>query len=156
MNNCNIKQTQQNSCAIIPPFDEHGNLPKGIHIATWQEFISRFSHNPDREYLLEYLKKAARELAKAGCTKIYVDGSYVTDSKVPGDYDMCWKADNVNPDILDPVFLEVYAPREAMKEKYRGDIFPEPFGDYSLLDYFQEDRESRKKGIIELDPRLSP
>ncbi|MBF0192976.1 MAG: hypothetical protein HQL71_00400 [Magnetococcales bacterium] len=137
---------------MIPPFNKDGNLPKGVHIATWEEFEKRFAINPDREYLLYYLKKASSALAKAGSAKIFIDGSFVTDCGIPGDYDMCWQAENVDPNLLDPMFLDVISPRQTMKDKYRGDIFPETYGSQSMLDYFQEDREGRKKGVVELNP----
>ena len=42
----------------------------------------------------------------AGCRRAYVDGSFVTAKEVPGDFDGCWEAEDVDPDALDPVLLD--------------------------------------------------
>lgn len=63
----------------IPPFTDSGNLPEGIHDATWDEIVERFGTNERRRELLEGLRQALDSLQAAGCRRAYIDGSFVTD-----------------------------------------------------------------------------
>ena len=87
---------------------------------------------------------------------VYVDGSFVTDKEIPGDFDACWEEAGVDPMILDPVLLTFENGRAEQKMKYLGELFPassDAVGDgYSFLDFFQTDRDSgTTKGIIAID-----
>lgn len=64
---------------MIPPFDEKGNLPQGIHWAEWTEFKVRFGINFPRQRMIQGLELAMTELKKAGCQTIYINGSFVTE-----------------------------------------------------------------------------
>lgn len=74
---------------MIPEFDENGNLPPGIHWATWEEFVDRFGTTPRRLRMIEGLKTAIEQLQSAGCQTIYIDGSFVVNKPNPGDFDAC-------------------------------------------------------------------
>ena len=51
--------TQHYDCVVIPPFDPAtGNLPAGVHDATWDEFVARYGHTSHRLRLLAGLKTA--------------------------------------------------------------------------------------------------
>jgi hypothetical protein len=134
-------------------------LPPGIHEATWQEFILRYGYNRPRRYLLDGLTKVITDLRAAGCRRLYVDGSFVTDKPDPGDFDCCWEEAGVNESKLPPEMRDIEYPRRAQKEKYRGDIFPAhwvaDFEGTSYLEYFQKSaRKRRKKGIVALNLSL--
>ena len=34
---------------------------------------------------------------------VYINGSFVTAKKIPGDYDLCWSIDGVIPEKLNPI-----------------------------------------------------
>jgi hypothetical protein len=131
---------------MIPPFDSRGNLPPGIHDASWREFTERFGTTPRRRYLLEGLKAALESLRQAGCQLVYINGSFVTAKKLPGDFDGCWDAEGVDLDRLDPVFLSFANQRVAQKAKYRGEFFPadmtEGGSGGTFLSFFQTDRDT--------------
>ncbi len=141
---------------MIPSFDERGNLPPGIHPATWDEIVERYATNERRGQLLEWLHLAIESLRAAGCSRVYLDGSFVTDKEAPGDFDACWEASGVDPDLLDPVLLDFSDRRAAQKARYGGELFPaqvaaEPGGTV-FLEYFQHDRQTGEpKGIVALD-----
>jgi hypothetical protein len=141
---------------VIPPF-ERGVLPAGVHKASWREVTTRFGTNAHRRWLLEGLYSALTNLRAAGCVKVWVDGSFVTDKAQPGDFDICWDTAGVDPTILDPVLLEVDPPRFAQRVKYRGDILPNPSGPtgmYTFVDFFQINKlTGDPKGIVEVDLR---
>lgn len=140
----------------IPQFDESGNLPKGIHESTWEEIEAWFATNDRRRELLEGLRRAVTSLRGAGCLRAYIDGSFVTAKESPGDFDGCWEAAGVDPDLLDPVLLTFANARAEQKARFGGELFPaeasaDPHGT-RFLDYFQQDKLTGKpKGIVSLD-----
>ncbi len=143
---------------MLPAFDQRGLLPPGIHTATWGEFDTRYGTTPRRRALLAGLLEALRNLARAGCRTAYIDGSFVTEKLVPGDYDACWEEAGVDPGLIDPVLLSFDNLRAAQKAKYGGELFPArarataqpPFSVF--LDFFQVDKATgTAKGIVTLD-----
>lgn len=92
------------------------------------------------------------------CSAVYVDGSFVTIKEYPGDYDLCWKLDNVLVEDLDPVLLNyTELGKKEIQNKYRGDIRGAGFAvketGSTYLEFFQYDRDGDQKGIIELEPK---
>jgi hypothetical protein len=149
---------------MIPEFDQSGNLPLGIHEATWADIVERYGYTPHRRRLLQGLELLARNLIGAGCTRLYLDGSFVSDKKSPGDYDGCWLREGVDQVKLDPLLLKEGLSagdgwRDAMKRKYKGEVYPVTWSEValprsSMLDLFQTDKVTKEqKGIIELDLR---
>lgn len=67
---------------------------------------------------------ALAALNRAGCSRVYIDGSFVTVKREPGDYDACWDIDGVNVEALDSVFLDFSKGRAAQKRKYFGEFSP--------------------------------
>ena len=140
---------------MIPPFEASGNLPPGVHTATWSEFASAFGITPHRRALLAGLHAALENLRAAGCRYAYIDGSFVTAKRRPNDFDGCWDMEGVDPDRLDPVLLTFDRGRAAQKAKYRGELFPAQFAAHAsgttFLEFFQMDKEGIPKGIIAMD-----
>jgi len=131
-------------------------LPAGVHPADLRAIADAFAVNPQRKSLFEGLVRGARDLASAGCRCIYVDGSYVTNKPIPGDYDVCWEPGGVNLRLLDRVFLDFSHGRAAQKARYGGEFFPSSaaadHAGNSYLDYFQRENHSgARKGIILVD-----
>ncbi len=134
---------------MIPKFDIIGNLPPGKHVATFVDVKKRFGTNSRRLWLLEGLNLLLIELKKAGSDEVWLDGSFVTQKELPGDYDMCYQIRGVNPDLMDPLIFSQN--RDERKKKYRGDIFPNTIeGDTGkpFDEFFQEDQDGNQKGII--------
>jgi len=146
---------------VIPGFDNFGNLPPGIHRASWQEVQARFGIDPHRNRLLSGLRRALLLLARAGCDTAYLDGSFVTSKTTPDDFDACWEMNNVDISRLqfeEPVLLDFSNRRAAQKVKFGGELFPaqaqaNPAGAL-FLDFFQCDKNTGDpKGIIAIDLR---
>jgi hypothetical protein len=141
---------------VIPLFQSDGNLPPGLHTATWEAVADRFGSTPKRQRLLSGLRAALDALGVAGCRRVYLDGSFVTAKRAPGDFDACWDVAGVDPALLDPVLLIFDQGRAAQKAKYGGELFPAqlPNGITGLtfLEFFQIDkRTARPKGIVVMD-----
>lgn len=141
----------------LPAFDTAtGNLPPGIHVATWDEIRAVLGSTPRRVMLLDGLYRALHALRAAGCERVYVDGSFVTTKATPGDFDGCWEVQGVNASALDPVLLDFTARRAAQKAKYGGELFianaPAIPAGTAFLDFFQIDKiTGERKGIIAID-----
>ena len=148
--------TQEYHCVMIPPFDHNGNLPPGEHQTTWAELEQRYAITQHRRLLLEGFRAAIETLKIAGCTQVWLDGSFITSKTVPGDFDACWSFTGLDPTLLDPVLLDFTHRRATQKAKYRGELFPKdafatPQGS-RFIDFFQIDKLNQQpKGIIVLD-----
>lgn len=143
---------------MIPPFNLNGKLPPGIYFCSWEEFVTRFGSTQHRLNLIAGLKIAIEQLQMAGCSTVYVDGSFVTNKLIPGDFDACWSASNVDMNKLisiAPILLKFDAKRAAQKAEYGGEFFPadsEADGEGTpFLEFFQNDRDGNRKGIIAID-----
>ena len=145
---------------MIPPFLPNGYLPPGIHEATWREVSERFGTNPHRRTLLDGLLQALHSLRQAGCLKIYLNGSFVTDKEHPGDFDVAWETANVNPRMLDRRLLDFSNRRQAQKQAFGGELFPADWEadehGQTFLEFFQTDQEAIPKGIVVIDLRTLP
>ena len=130
----------------IPAFNELGYLPPGVYETSWLEFMSRFAINPQRRRLATGLTAALRKLAVAGCRRVVIGGSFVTNKEHPNDFDGWYESFGLNLDILDSLFLEDV---ESQMEVLGGTLFSPP----SYEGFFQTDRAGRPKGVVVLDPQ---
>jgi hypothetical protein len=145
---------------MLPPLDPaSGNLPPGIHPATWDEIVARYGTTPHRLHLLAGLKAALDALRQAGATRAYLDGSFVTAKAVPNDFDACWELTGVDLAVLDqiePALLDWRQRRAAQKAVLGGELFiasaaADPWGN-TFLEFFQHDRlTGAPKGIVAID-----
>ena len=149
--------TQQYSCVqMIPKFVDIGGpwnvLPPGVHDATIKEVEARFATSDHRKHLFSGFRNGVMALRKAGCRKVFLDGSFITEKPVPGDFDVCWDSTGVDPAKLDPVFLDFSDRRKKQKGHFHGEFFPANLladEKHFFLDYFQIDKYTgNTKGII--------
>ena len=141
---------------MIPQFNADGNLPPGIHWATWNEIANRFGTNAWRRQLLAGVRAASEELKRVGCSTIYLDGSFVSAKLIPGDFDACWDESGVDVASIDPVLLDFDGGRANQKAKFGGELFPVSQNADGLgtlfLEFFQIDKDTgSQKGIVALD-----
>lgn len=151
---------------MIPEFNDDGYLPAGIYQASWQEVVGRYGISEHRKRLLNGFRAAIEILAYVGCKTVYLDGSFVTNKLVPGDFDACWEIESVDVELLmevEPVLLEFSNGRIAQKIKFKGELFPAsvkaeddpPFR--TFLEFFQTDKNTgNSKGIIAIDLNTLP
>lgn len=139
----------------LPAFDpETGRLPTGVHACGWDEIVERFGWNRRRRELLDGLSDALELLRSAGCTRVWVNGSFVTAKEEPGDFDAVWDPTDVDLDTLDPVFFDFADHRRAQRDRFGGELFPNIVESGSGLDFaefFQQERDGSTKGIIVID-----
>jgi hypothetical protein len=98
-------------------------------------------------------------LKSAGCRKVHIDGSFVTDKELPNDFDGCWERAGMSLANLqqhDPVLLDFTDGRRAQKLKYGGEMFPadatEGITGTTFIAFFSRDKNTANaKGIVEID-----
>lgn len=135
-----------------------GVLPPGIHDATLAEVGARFATTPHRRRLFDGFVQVCAALAHAGCTCVYLDGSFVTDKPHPEDFDGCWDHAGVDFAALDTVLLDFNNKRAAQKAKYLGEMFIAGMPNGStgpFVDFFQVEKHSGlTKGILRISLAL--
>ena len=73
---------------MIPPFNQSGYLPPGIHPATLDEIDSRFGQLSElRRVQMESVRWMVELANRAGIQRIVLNGSFVTDIIEPNDVD---------------------------------------------------------------------
>lgn len=141
----------------VPPLDESGNLPPGVHLATLAEVERVFGHgSPRRDWLWKKLVEVVEVARTSGKVKrLIIWGSFVTRKEIPGDLDLFLVTDanpiqditsGALPDLLD---------HERARRRFQADIFwmKESIGTATtqdVLDVYQLDRNRRLRGIIEV------
>lgn len=138
-------------------FQPNGNLIEGIHIMEFEAFEKVFGTNEHRKKLITGLKLGISHLKACGCKRVFVDGSFVTTKELPGDFDSCWDEDGV--DVLKLItdyktIVDFREERKYQKQLYYGEFFPmsqngDPYN--TFLEFFQKDRDSNKKGIVQIN-----
>ena len=139
--------------------DEEKYLTPGIHEMTWKEFYDTFSFSERRKELLEGLEKIVVILQEIGDVRIYIDGSFVTSEKEPGDWDACYEFPLSLMDTLIHRLAKVYPlyNKKEQKRLYKGELYYAHSAidmnrDISYLNFFQQIRNKPelRKGIVEL------
>ena len=132
---------------MLPPFDEYGNLPPGIHRASVGEIVDRFGGgSAEREVeireLVEFIDWAKRH--RVG--RVIVNGSFVTRKRRPNDVDLVVLpgtgagGDDVTIEFApgDWPFLQILIAADG-----------EDLERWATSD-FATDREGRGKGVVEV------
>lgn len=130
-------------------------LPPGVHSAILKEVKDFFATTIYRRHLFSGFERAINSLRIADCKTVFLDGSFITEKPIPGDYDVCWDTTGVDINLLDPVFLNFSDNRKEQKKKYYGEFFPAnnlADGTAPFIDFFQIDKfTGKQKGIIKID-----
>ena len=131
---------------MIPPFEDDGYLPPGVHAATLNEIEERFGIGSElRRAQMQSLRWLVELARRAGAQKIIVNGSFVCDRAEPNDVDCVL--------LLDPLY-----PKDVSAAEELGEGLPfvemylvEPDDyDYFVNRFFAFDREDRPKGMLEV------
>ena len=133
---------------MIPPFDEHGYLPPGIHRATLDEIEARFGLEPElRRVQMESLRWLVEIAQRAGVERLIVNGSFATDEFEPNDVDCVLLA---NADF--PQDTEAEAELIAGLPFLQIDVLKQKDFDVMVEMIFATDRRFRRKGMLEVIP----
>jgi hypothetical protein len=131
---------------MIPPFNENGYLPPGVHKASLDEIAQRFGQQSEmRKAQMDSVRWLVDLARRAGIEKVVLNGSFVTAIPEPNDVDCllltsdAFLEDQVVEDTLEDGFpfleIEIVSRREF---------------DYFVQRFFAEDRKNIPKGMIEV------
>ena len=130
-------------------------MPPGIHIATWEEVVARFGGNPQRNRLLDGLRRAVSSLLDAGCPRIYLNGSFVTNKPEPNDFDVTWATEGVDFSKVAPILLDrddlIVNDRRWQLSVFGGELLPDQYLGLDFLSDFRTAPSGQPKGVIAID-----
>lgn len=143
---------------MLPAQDKNGDLPVGIHPATWAELAERFGNHPDvRIRALARLRHLHELAARTGKLKRFlIFGSFVSSTAEPRDVDVVL--------VMAADFKLEESPRECRtvfshadaQARYGASIFWLREGMLSgtlmreFLEMWQIKRDGSKRGIVEI------
>jgi hypothetical protein len=132
---------------MLPDFDDHGNLPPGIHRATIEEVAERFGQGSSiRRLEMRELADFAARARRAGARRLLVNGSFVTAKRSPNDVDVV-----LLPAETSVGETEVFPLGDAVWPFLQILIAAddEDFERWAKQE-FAEDRRGRSKGVVEV------
>ena len=140
-----------------PEFNEHGNLPSGIHPATLKDVLAQFGRSSlARAIIARRLERIYRLAAGTGSVaRFIVFGSFVTAKEEPNDVDVFMlMEDNFDVDGLTGEARIVFEPLKAQNYEgasvfwlRRSAVFG---GEQSAIETWQRTRERTMRGIVEI------
>jgi hypothetical protein len=137
---------------MLPEFDENGNLPPGIHHASFKEVVERFGKKSLKRQTLTKNLDTFYDFIKDFATEIYIDGSFTTNKLAPDDVDLLVI---LTPDFLSQssVIRDKLRRFVTFKKVYQLHIFAFIPGRHDqdiqkMISWFTEDRSLNSKGIV--------
>lgn len=142
---------------MLPEFNNNGNLPEGIHLATEEEVFVRFATTSARRQWLGEQLRSLLALAKSTrqLSRVFLWGSFVTRKENPNDVDVLLVMDtNFAFDIL-PAQGQVLFDHVQAKIRFHADVFwtKASIDERVLqmwLDTYQIDKNFNHRGIVEV------
>lgn len=132
---------------MLPPFDDVGNLPPGIHACSLVELIARFGiGSEERKAEISELTQFIEAAKTAGVRRLLVNGSFVTGKLAPNDVDVVFlpgpdyprEGPRLDDEYLVWPFLQIIvAADDADFEAW-------------ATRQFATDRKRRPKGVVEV------
>src|SRR5947207_2723897 len=142
----------------LPAFNADGDLPPGVHRATMEEVLARFS---DQGAAREKCKSNLRhiyELAKGTgqLERLVIFGSYVTDKKAPKDIDVILVMNDAFHADEAPIAARGLFQHEVAQRRFGASVFwikpsmaiGEPLDDF--IGHWQHKRDDTLRGIVEI------
>ena len=142
---------------MLPAFDNEGNLPEGIHLATKDEVFARFtSSSARRQWLGEQLRTLLGLASSTGhLARVFLWGSFVTSKEVPNDLDtlLVMSAEFAVEAVSAP--MNILFDHVQARLRFQADVFwtKGSIGSEVLhiwLDTYQTAKDFKRRGIVEV------
>jgi hypothetical protein len=144
----------------LPDFNASGDLPTGIHRATFNEMIQRFGSAGGQRKVCTLRLSHVYELAKrtGHLQQFVIFGSYVTAQPNPNDIDLVLVMDDAFRLEECPVESRALFDHAVAQARYGASVFwlrpglliGESLGDF--IHYWQVKRDGSRRGIVEVIP----
>ena len=142
---------------MLPEFNQDGNLPEGIHLATADEVFARFAiPSARRQWLGEQLRSLLTLAKSTGqLARVFLWGSFVTSKEVPNDLDMLLVMDTGFAVEAVPAKAQVVFDHVQARLRFHADVFwtkasLDPQVLHLWLDTYQTDKDFTRRGIVEV------
>ncbi len=141
----------------LPPFNEEGDLPAGVHRATLAEVLDRFGQSSvQRRVVADRLQRIYQIVISTGqVARFVVFGSFVTTKDAPNDVDIVI----VMEDTFDLASLTGEAALPFQHTEAQVHFGASLFwtrrsgaigGEQAMIEYWQVRREGGRRGIVEI------
>jgi hypothetical protein len=131
---------------MIPPFNENGYLPPGIHKASLDEIAKRFGWQSEtRKSQMESLQWLMDIVKRLDIRRLVLNGSFVTDDIEPNDVDCVVLVDS-DPRIISAIKTELSSGLPFLEI----DVVDQENFDFLVDKIFVSDRDCVPKGMIEV------
>lgn len=142
---------------MLPALNADGNLPEGIHRATYDEVLAQFAATTARRQWLGEQLRTLLALAKSSdkLERVFLWGSFVTGKPSPNDLDVLLVvADDFSLDTA-PVQCGVLFDHTQARIHFHADVFwtkASIDGDILRLwlDTYQTGKDFNRRGIVEV------
>lgn len=144
---------------MIPPLDDRGLLPEGIHTGTWTDVQTMFATNDARRALIGGAKSFSQlRLAPLHPSGLFLAGSTFSDKPHPPDIEATIKVD---PAALAPeqilLVMQLQAQHFEIKEHTKVDFYVTldypGQNDFSQFFQYVGEKTAAMKGLHEKDKR---
>lgn len=145
---------------LLPPFNEFGDLPEGVHAATLQDVTARFGTGSEqRIHVTDRLRRIYNLAVGTGqLDRLIVFGSYVSNVDEPNDVDVMLLMRNEFRAEDCPAESAILFDHARAHDSLGASVFwirPQMLLGESLdhfLGFWQTKRDGRKRGVVELSP----
>ncbi|QLG87662.1 hypothetical protein HQ393_05000 [Chitinibacter bivalviorum] len=141
---------------MIPPLDERGLLPAGIHTASLEAVAHAFCSGQYRELLWQDLIRFLRDhfIAANLHPPLYLAGSFFSDKPNPGDIELTVDLGGRSQEQM-LAALALFLERQRWHNEYRVDYYPNMPGNSDFVAFFQYvgPKTAQTKGLNEKDRR---
>lgn len=142
---------------MLPAFNNDGNLPEGIHLATEEEVFGRFATpSARRQWLGEQLRTLLALAKSTGqLARLFLWGSFVTSKEVPNDLDLLLVMTAEFAVEALPSHVQILFDHVQARLRFDGDVFwtkasIDPQVLHLWLDSYQTGKDFTRRGIVEV------
>jgi hypothetical protein len=142
---------------MLPVFNQDGNLPEGIHVATEDEVFTQFATpSARRQWLGEQLRSLLALAKSTGqLARVFLWSSFVTSKEVPNDLDVLLVMDTGFAVEGVSVQAQVVFDHVQARLRFHADVFwtkasLDPQVLHLWLDTYQTGKDFTRRGIVEV------
>ena len=142
---------------MLPEFNQNGNLPEGIHLATEDEVFARFAAPSARRQWLGEKLRSLMTLAKSTgqLAHVFLWGSFVTSKEVPNDLDVLLVMGTEFTVEETPAPAQVLFDHVQARLRFQAAVFwtkasLDPQVLRLWLDTYQTGKDFTRRGIVEV------